>query len=106
MMPIVAMIFGGELNFTNMFIVLGDIPEGVARNYASLKAAGIPVLAYGNFITVMINFIILAFIIFMMVKFVNSLRRKAEVAPAAAPSEEIMILREISEKLSANRSIK
>ena len=42
----------------------------------------------------------------MMVKFVNSLRRKAEVAPAAAPSEEIMILREISEKLSANRSIK
>lgn len=98
-MPIVAMIFGGELNFTNMFIALGDIPEGVTRNYASLKAAGIPVLAYGNFITVMINFIILAFIIFMMVKFVNRLRRQEEVAPPAELSEEIMLLREISEKL-------
>jgi len=101
-MPIVAMIFGGELNFKNMFVVLGSIPEGVARNYDALKEAGIPVLAYGNFITVLINFIILAFIIFMMVKFVNRLRRQEEAAPAA-PAEEIVLLREISEKLgSAN----
>lgn len=98
-MPIVAMIFGGELNFQNMFVALGDVPEGVARNYESLKAAGVPVLAYGNFITVLINFIILAFIIFMLVKFVNRLRRKEEAAPAA-PAEEIVLLREISTKLS------
>ncbi len=104
-MPIVAMIFGGEINFKNMFIVLGDIPEGVARNYDALKAAGTPVLAYGNFITILINFIILAFIIFMMVKFVNRLRRQEAAAPAA-PAEEILLLREISEKLSNHNIIK
>ncbi|MFC6204052.1 MULTISPECIES: large conductance mechanosensitive channel protein MscL [Psychrobacter] len=106
-MPIVAMIVGGELNFTNMFFVLGDIPEGVARNYASLKAAGIPVLAYGSFITVLINFLILAFIIFMMVKFVNRLRRQEEVAPTVeAPAEDILLLREISAKLGNNNLTK
>lgn len=104
-MPIVAMIVGGELNFTNMFIVLGDIPEGMARNYASLKAAGIPVLAYGNFITVLINFIILAFIIFMMVKAVNRLRRQQPAVPDAI-AEEIVLLREISEKLGKNQLTK
>lgn len=98
-MPIVAMIFGGELSFANMFMVLGDVPEGVVRNYATLKAAGIPILAYGNFITVLINFIVLAFIIFMMVKAVNRMRRHEDTAPEA-PAEEIMLLREISEKLS------
>lgn len=104
-MPIVAMIVGGELNFTNMFIVLGDIPEGMARNYASLKAAGIPVLAYGNFITVLINFIILAFIIFMMVKSVNRLRRQQPAVPDAI-AEEIVLLREISDKLGKNQLTK
>lgn len=99
-MPIVALVAGGELNFKNMFFVLGDIPEGVARNYDALKAAGIPILAYGSFITVLINFIILAFIIFMMVKFVNRLRKDQEPVPDAI-AEEILLLREISEKLSS-----
>lgn len=103
-MPIVAMIFGGELNFKNMFVVLGNIPEGVARNYDALKAAGVPILAYGNFITVLINFLILAFIIFMMVKAVNSLRRKEEAAPEA-PAEDIVLLREISAKLGNTTTI-
>ncbi len=98
-MPMVAMIFGGELNFKNMFIVLGEVPDGLARNYETLKEAGVPILAYGNFITVLINFIILAFIIFMMVRFVNNLRRKEAAAPTA-PAEEVLLLREISEKLS------
>lgn len=101
-MPIVAFIVGGEINFKNMFIVLGDAPEGVAMTYEALKEAGVPVLAYGSFITVLINFLILAFIIFMMVKGMNSMRRKEEAveeAPAA-PSEEVVLLREISEKLS------
>ena len=104
-MPIVALIAGGELNFKNMFIVLGNIPEGVARNYDALKAAGIPVLAYGSFITVLINFIILAFIIFMMVKFVNRLRRQQAPVPDAI-AEEIVLLREISAKLGSNNNIK
>lgn len=99
-MPIVSLLAGGELNFKNMFIVLGDIPEGVVRNYDALKAAGIPVLAYGSFFTVLINFIILAFIIFMMVKFVNGLRRNQEPVPDAI-AEEILLLREISAKLGS-----
>ena len=101
-MPIVAFIVGGEINFKNMFIVLGDAPEGVAMTYEALKEAGVPVLAYGSFITVLINFLILAFIIFMMVKGMNSMRRKEEAVEEtpAAPSEEVVLLREISEKLS------
>lgn len=105
MMPIVALLAGGEINFKNMFIVLGEIPKGVARNYDALKAAGIPVLAYGSFVTVLINFIILAFIIFMMVKFVNRLRRQQPPVPEAI-AEEIILLREISAKLGNNNIIK
>ena len=101
MMPIVAFIAGGEINFKNMFLVLGDVPEGVARNYDALKQAGVPVLAYGSFITILINFLILAFIIFMMVKIVNKMRRKEEVKEVVKqPSEEVQLLREISAKLS------
>lgn len=102
MMPIVAFIAGGEINFKNMFIVLGNPPEGIARTYDALKAAGVPILAYGSFITVLINFLILAFIIFMMVKMVNRLRREEEVVEEMVekPSEEVMLLREISTKLS------
>ena len=101
MMPIVAFIAGGEINFKNTFLVLGDVPEGVARNYDALKQAGVPVLAYGSFITILINFLILAFIIFMMVKIVNKMRRKEEVKEVVKqPSEEVQLLREISDKLS------
>ena len=99
-MPIVAFIAGGEINFKNMFLILGDTPEGVVMTYDALKAAGVPVLAYGSFITVLINFLILAFIIFMMVKMVNRLRRADEVVEkVAGPSEEVQLLREISAKL-------
>lgn len=103
-MPIVAFIAGGEINFKNMFLILGDAPEGVARTYDALKEAGVPVLAYGSFITVLINFLILAFIIFIMVKMVNRLRRADEVVEkvvekVVGPSEEVQLLREISAKL-------
>ena len=94
-MPIVGKIFGG-LDFSNMFIPLADIPAGNAGTYAALKTAGIPMLAYGNFITIVLNFVILAFVIFMMVKQVNRLK-KAEVA--AAPAEDIVLLREIRDSL-------
>ena len=81
--------------------MLGDAPEGVGMTYDALKEAGVPVLAYGSFITVLINFLILAFIIFMMVKMVNRLRREDEVEEAIEePSEEVQLLREISAKLS------
>lgn len=97
-MPIVGKIFGG-LDFSNMFIPLADVPAGNAGTYAALKTAGIPMLAYGNFITIVLNFVILAFVIFMMVKQVNRLK-KAEVAAApATPAEDIVLLREIRDSL-------
>lgn len=94
-MPIVGKIFGG-LDFSNMFVPLADIPAGNAGTYAALKAAGVPMLAYGNFITIVLNFIILAFVIFMMVKQVNRFK-KAEAAPATP--DEIVLLREIRDAL-------
>ena len=66
-MPVVGMVFG-KLDFSNLFVVLGDIPAGVPRTLTALQEAGVPVFAYGNFITVAVNFTILAFIIFIMIK--------------------------------------
>jgi large conductance mechanosensitive channel len=99
-MPIVGSVFG-KLDFSNLFITLGDVPQGTAQTLAAMKEAGVPVLAYGNFITVAINFIILAFIIFMMVKQINRLKREQEAAPAApeAPPEDVLLLREIRDSL-------
>lgn len=106
-MPIVAFIAGGEINFKNMLLVLGDVPNGVAMTYDALKEAGVPVLAYGSFITVLINFLILAFIIFMMVRLVNKMRRTEAVEEAVVePSEEVQLLREISAKLSNTHIVK
>nr|WP_315041140.1 large conductance mechanosensitive channel protein MscL [uncultured Moraxella sp.] len=101
-MPVISAIMGGKIDFTNMFVVLGNVPEGTAMTYEALKAAGVPVLAYGNFITIVINFIILAFIVFMLVKGMNKMRKQAEAEPEAPaePSEEVLLLREISAKLS------
>lgn len=103
-MPVIGAIFGG-FDFSNMFITLGDVPEGTAMTYAALKEAGVAMLAYGNFVTVVINFIIMAFIVFMLVKGMNKLRRQSEEAAPAepeAPSEDILLLREISAKLGKN----
>ena len=96
-MPIVGAIFGG-LDFSNYFVLLGNAPEGVEHTYAALSKAGAPMLAYGNFITVLINFIILAFIIFQMVKMVSRFRKEEEAAPAAPP-EQTVLLRDIRDLL-------
>ena len=100
-MPLVGLIFG-KLDFSNLFIVLGTIPDGTVRTLDALKKAGVPVFAYGNFITVAVNFIILAFIIFMMVKQINRLKREAPAAPEApaATPEDIVLLREIRDSLN------
>src|SRR5437870_2874916 len=92
-MPIVGRAVGG-LDFSNYFIVLREIPAGVPHTLDALKKAGVPVFAYGNFITISLNFIILAFIIFLMVKEINRLKRKEPPKPPAPP-EEVALLREI-----------
>ena len=98
-MPIVGRIFGG-LDFSNWFVLLGSPPSGYngPMTYEALTKAGVPLLAYGNFITVVINFLILAFIIFVMVRQINRLRRTEPAAPAATP-EDVVLLREIRDSL-------
>lgn len=102
-MPIVGRIAGG-LDFSNYFILLGEIPKNYTGplTYEALNKAGVPVLAYGNFITVLINFIILAFIVFQLARVVNKTKNKimAEQAMApAVPAEDILLLREIRDSL-------
>ena len=103
-MPLITVITGGGIDFTNLFIVLGKVPEGTIRNFDTLKKLGIPMFAYGNFITILINFVILAFIIYQLVKIINTLRSAAEDEQEATPpptSEEILLLREIRDSLKS-----
>jgi large conductance mechanosensitive channel len=72
-MPLVGAVVG-KIDFSNLFIVLGAVPPGTATTLDALKKAGVPVLAYGNFLTVAVNFVLLAFVIFLLVKQVNRLR--------------------------------
>ena len=97
-MPVVGAVFG-KLDFSSLFVVLGNVPAGTAMTLDSLKKAGVPVLAYGNFITVAVNFAILAFIIFIMVKQINRLKNDAPPAAPAAPAEDVVLLREIRDSL-------
>ena len=93
-MPVVSKIFGG-LDFSNYFIPLAG---QTANTLAEAKKGG-AVFAYGNFITVALNFLILAFIIFMMVKQINRLKKAAPPAAPPAPPEEVVLLRDIRDAL-------
>jgi large conductance mechanosensitive channel len=97
-MPVISTLLGGHIDFTNLFIILGHIPEGVPRTFDALKKAGVPVFAYGNFITISINFVLLAFVIFQMVKVVNKVRLM-DTPPAPPTPEDVMLLREIRDSL-------
>jgi len=94
-MPVVGRAVGG-LDFSNWFIMLAPAPPGYsgALTYDALTKAGVPLLAYGNFLSVALNFLILAFIIFVMVRQINRLR-DATPPPPPAPPEEVLLLREI-----------
>jgi large conductance mechanosensitive channel len=99
-MPIVGRIVGG-LDFSSYYIPLQAVPDNVPKSLDAVKKAGIPVFAYGNFLTVTLYFIILAFIIFMMVKWINKMRRAETPPPAAPPAEpeDVKLLREIRDAL-------
>lgn len=119
-MPVIGKIFGG-LDFSSYFLVMGEVPANLAgsTDYAALKKAGVPLLGYGEFITQVVNFVIVAFIIFMMVRSVNKLASLAEreaarlrheqaaeeaAAPPAPEPVEIALLREIRDELKVRRA--
>lgn len=97
-MPLISTLLGGRIDFTNLFIVLGTVPDNMPRTFDALKKAGIPIFAYGNFITISINFILLAFVIFQMVKIINRIRDE-EPKPTPPTPEDIVLLREIRDRL-------
>jgi len=105
LMPILAALLGGKFDFNNLYVTLGTIPAGVANNLDALKKAGVPVFAYGSFITILINFVLLAFVIFMLVRYLNGIKAKfiaetpaAPAAPAEPPAAE-KLLAEIRDEL-------
>ena len=95
-MPLIAAVFG-KVDFSNMFIVLGDVPAGVPRTLDALTKAGVNVLAYGDFITVVVNFLFLALGVFIIVKLANKIAPE-KVEEAATP-EDVVLLREIRDSL-------
>jgi len=107
-MPVVGAIFGG-LDFSNYYIQLGTMKAEQATklghaapySYKEMADAGVAVLGYGNFLTVALNFVILAFIIFWMVKLIANAKPKLDPAPAAPPPtpEDVLLLREIRDSL-------
>lgn len=98
--PLIGAIFG-NIDFTSKFVILGTVPEGYKgslADYAALKAAGVPLLGYGAFITALINFLIIAFALFMIVRSVNRFHKADAPAPEADPAD-VVLLREIRDEL-------
>ncbi|HCL86108.1 MAG TPA: large conductance mechanosensitive channel protein MscL [Comamonadaceae bacterium] len=104
-MPVVGLVFG-KLDFSNLFIPLARVPADVPHTLEAVRKAGVPVFAYGHFLTISLNFFILAFIIFVMVKQINRLKREHEkkVEEPAATPEDIQLLREIRDSLKKTTS--
>lgn len=96
LMPVIAKLTGGGVDFSSKYIALSDIPEGTGASLEAMKKAGVNVFAYGNFITALISFLILAFVIFMIVRSANKMMKRAD---DAGTPEDILLLREISASL-------
>jgi large conductance mechanosensitive channel len=109
-MPIVGIVTG-NIDFSNKFVRIGALPasfKGNPDSYKDLQTAGVAVVGYGSFITVVLNFLILAFIVFLLVKFINKLRELEKTEPdtpaaPAAPPEDVLLLREIRDELKDQR---
>lgn len=101
-MPVIGKLFGG-LDFSSYFLLLGQVPPALAgsSDYAALKKAGVPLLGYGQFVTQAVNFLIVAFIIFLLVRAVNRLMPPKPVV--VEEPAEVALLREIRDALKAGR---
>jgi large conductance mechanosensitive channel len=102
-MPVIGWIFGG-LDFSSYFVRLGPLPAGYAgdpNNYAALKEAGVPMIGYGQFATAVVAFLILAFVVYQLVRMAARARLSPTEAPPAGPSEELLVLREIRDALGS-----
>lgn len=100
LMPIIGAVTGG-IDFSSHFVRLGEIPAsytGSPTDYAALKKAGVPLIGWGQFLTTVVSFLILAFIVFLIVRAAAKVMREEE---AAAPAEEVLLLREIRDSLRA-----
>jgi large conductance mechanosensitive channel len=112
LMPVIGRVFGG-LDFSSYFITLGQVPANLvgSTDYVALKKAGVPLLGYGAFITQAVNFVIVAFIIFMLMRTVNRAvamferEKKETAAEAKAESAEVALLREIRDELKARPTV-
>ena len=96
-MPVVGAVIG-KIDFSSLYIKLAVAPAGVPDTLEALQKAGVPVFAYGSFITIVVNFLILAFVVFMLVKQLNRMKKESPAEPPATP-EEITLLREIRDSL-------
>lgn len=104
-MPIIGLLSGG-LDFTSKFVILGDVPatyKGSLADYAALKAAGVPMFGYGKFLTAILNFVIIAFVIFQIVRAANKVVKTAEAAPPPGPTPSEALLAEIRDELKARK---
>jgi large conductance mechanosensitive channel len=107
-MPVIGYVFGG-LDFSSYFLRLGPIPAdfaGSVANYADLKKAGVAMIGFGQFVTVAVNFLIVAFVMFLIVRAVSKFEKAEDAKPAApaAPPEDVVLLREILEELKKKAS--
>lgn len=105
LMPLISVITGGDVDFSQWFVVLGDNPNNL-QTLEELQKAGVNVLQYGSFLTVFINFLILAWVVFLLVKVMNRLRKQEapEEKPAATP-EDVELLREIRDELKKRPNV-
>ena len=103
-MPLIGLVTGG-MDFSSKFILLGEVPanfKGSLTDYAALKAAGVPLFGYGKFLTAILNFVIIAFVIFQIVRAANKVAKPAEAAPAGPTPSEVL-LAEIRDELKARK---
>lgn len=98
-MPVIGLVVGG-IDFANRFVALAPIPAGIPLTLEAVRKAGVPVIAWGSFLNIVLNFVILAFVVFLMVKQINRLRRERPPAAPPAPPEDVMLLREIRDALA------